>query len=474
MKILSFRNAFSSIILLLGVVLILVFLTLVYLGSSNGLERFGLIGQKKQSEVTYASENLLLIADAYVNDAKPQSNFGTSTTLVVDNDPDVIYAYLKFDLGVLAGKTVTSAKLRFKTTESPNSGSRDTLKVKYIPDTNWQENTLNWRNRPQLSSIVLGSISNAAANSWYEVPLKLATVQTNAGKLFSIAIKSEDKDDLLISSRETQSPAQLIVEYSSANPTASPSSVPSPTSSSQPTTPPVGGIWTPSLNTSWQWQLEGLPVDQSVDASMFDIDLFDNDKSIVDSLHAKGKKVVCYLSAGSFENWRPDAGSFPDSVKGNNNGWEGEKWLDIRQVNVLIPIMEKRMDLCKTKGFDAIEADNVDGYTNRTGFPLSYQDQLNYNKSLADAAHARGFSIALKNDIEQVNDLLPYFDWALNEECFKYNECDVLKAFINAGKAVFQVEYNMDTSQFCPKANSMNFNSMKKKLNLDASRTPCR
>jgi hypothetical protein len=237
----------------------------------------------------------------------------------------------------------------------------------------------------------------------------------------------------------------------------------------------VGGIWKPSLNTSWQWQLSGT-IDQTVDAQMYDIDLYDVDAATVASLHAKGRKVVCYLSAGSYEDWRGDAAQFPRAVLGNNlEGWPGEKWLDIRQISVIGPIMQARFDLCKQKGFDGIEIDNVDGYTNNTGFPLTGADQIAYNKYLADEAHKRGLAIALKNDIDQLAALVPYFDFAINEECFNYKECDgYSKTFIAAGKPVFNVEYDLQTNQFCPQANALNFNSLKKKLNLDATRTACR
>jgi hypothetical protein len=208
---------------------------------------------------------------------------------------------------------------------------------------------------------------------------------------------------------------------------------------------------------------------------MYDIDLFDNDAGVVTSLHAQGRRVVCYMSAGSWESFRPDAGQFPASVKGNVlAGFPDERWLDVRRIELLGPIMEARLDLCRAKGFDAVEADNVDGYANSSGFPLTYQDQLAYNIFLANAAHARGLSIGLKNDLGQIGALLPYFDWALNEQCFQYNECDLLLPFINAGKAVFTVEYTLAPNQFCPQANAMNFNSLKKRESLDAYRVACR
>jgi hypothetical protein len=233
-------------------------------------------------------------------------------------------------------------------------------------------------------------------------------------------------------------------------------------------------IWHPPLNTSWQWQLS-TPVDEKVKAQMYDIDMFDNDASVVASMHNKGRKVVCYIDLGTWENWRPDANKFPKSVLGEAvSGWPGEKWLDIRRIDILGPIMQARMDLCQAKGFDGMEPDNVDGYTNDSGFPLTYDDQIAYNTFIAKEAHARGLSVGLKNDLDQIADLLSSFDWALDEQCFQYTECSKLLPFIKADKAVFEVEYFLRPSKFCPEANSLNFNSMKKHLSLGAYRVPCR
>ena len=132
------------------------------------------------------------------------------------------------------------------------------------------------------------------------------------------------------------------------------------------------------------------------------------------------------------------------------------------------------MDLCKAKGFDGVEPDNIDGYTNDTGFPLTYQDQLDYNKWLAAEAHARGLSIGLKNDADQVGDLLPYFDWALTEDCYVDGFCDQVEPFINAGKAVFAAEYTDEISlnkfhnKVCPSAAASGFSFILKDRDLDA------
>lgn len=234
----------------------------------------------------------------------------------------------------------------------------------------------------------------------------------------------------------------------------------------------TSGDWAPGL--SWQIQYTG-KLNTRLDVDVYNIDLFDNSAATIAGLRSAGKRVICYFSAGSFENWRPDASKFPSSVLGRKlDGWAGERWLDIRQLDILIPIMQARMKLAADKGCNAVDPDNVDGYSNNTGFPLSYNDQLAYNIALAEAAHSIGLTIGLKNDVDQIEDLVNYFDFAVNEECFQYNECDKLKLFVSAGKPVFGIEYSIPESAYCPQANAMNFDFLKKRLELDAWRKSCR
>ncbi|MBN2556676.1 MAG: endo alpha-1,4 polygalactosaminidase [Anaerolineales bacterium] len=224
---------------------------------------------------------------------------------------------------------------------------------------------------------------------------------------------------------------------------------------------------------TWDWQISG-EIDITVDAAMMDIDLFDAPQAVIDQLHADGRTVICYFSAGSREDWRLDAAYFPEAIIGHAlDGWPGENWLDIRRLDLLGPVMAARLDLAVQKGCDGVEPDNVDAYTNDSGFPLTYDDQLAYNIWLAEEAHARGLLILLKNDLEQVGDLLPYFDGALNEQCFQYEECELLLPFIQAGKAVFGVEYEGETQDFCPQANAWNFSWLLKHWELDAWSQPC-
>ena len=234
----------------------------------------------------------------------------------------------------------------------------------------------------------------------------------------------------------------------------------------------TSGIWRPTPGLTWQWQLTE-PVDTSIPAQVYDIDGQENSAVVVSALHALGRKVICYVDVGSYENYRPDAGRFPASVLGLPNGWPGEDWLDIRQIKVLRPIMAARFKVCQQKGFDGIEADNVDGYENDTGFPLTAADQLVYNEMIAGLAHADGLAIGLKNDLDQVGRLLPYFDFAIDEQCAEYSECSELEPFVKEGKAVFEAEYNLPLSEFCGQSAALGFSAILKNTALDATRQAC-
>ncbi|MGP9021208.1 endo alpha-1,4 polygalactosaminidase [Streptomyces sp. BR1] len=232
------------------------------------------------------------------------------------------------------------------------------------------------------------------------------------------------------------------------------------------------GRWQPKPGVAWQWQLTG-KLDPTVNVPVYDVDGFNISKAQVDDLHRRGRKVICYVSTGAWEDFRPDADSFPKSVLGKGNGWKGERWLDIRRTDVLGPLMAKRFDMCRQKGFDAVEPDNMDGYANETGFPLTGAHQLAYNRLVARLAHDRGMAVGLKNDLDQIPDLVRDFDFAVNEQCAEFGECEQLSPFIRAGKAVFHVEYGREPGQFCSQARKLNLSSMQKQKELGTWRKAC-
>lgn len=237
----------------------------------------------------------------------------------------------------------------------------------------------------------------------------------------------------------------------------------------------TSGYWQPEPGTTWEWQLDNSDdLDMSYNVTMYDVDLFDTPQSDIDKLHDLGKIVICYIDVGTYESWRPDNTSFPSSVKGNPvDGWEGEKWLDIRQWSILGPIMTNRMDIAVNKSCDGMEPDNIDGYTNDNGFNLTYHDQFIYNRNISLEAHKRGLSIGLKNDIDQIDDLEPYFDWALNEQCYQYDECDGYSTFIDSNKAVFGCEYKGKASKFCSAASEDEISRIGKNMDLESCAMFC-
>ena len=211
----------------------------------------------------------------------------------------------------------------------------------------------------------------------------------------------------------------------------------------------AAALWVPAPTDTVQVQLAGR-VDTSIAADVFYIDGDETPAKTVEALHAKGARVVCYFSAGSYENYRADADAFPERTLGKQlSGYPDERWLDVRRVGALMKIMEPRLDECADKGFDAADFDNVDGYQNSTGFSIGFKDQLRYNRRLAREAHERGLSASLKNDVGQVRQLVGAFDFALNEQCLVYDECDRYQPFIDAGKAVFHIEYEEEWKKPC-------------------------
>ncbi|MCA9517381.1 MAG: endo alpha-1,4 polygalactosaminidase [Myxococcales bacterium] len=224
--------------------------------------------------------------------------------------------------------------------------------------------------------------------------------------------------------------------------------------------------WHPAPGTSWQWQLTGA-IDMSYDVDMYDVDLFETTDDEMAALRRADRTIICYFSAGSREEYRDDAGDFPAAVVGEVlDNWPHERWLDVRAESVRA-VMRARLDYAAARGCDGVEPDNVDGYQNATGFPLTVADQLDFDRFLANEAHARGLSVGLKNAVDLVPALEPYFDWALNEECFAYDECDTLAPFIDAGKAVFHVEYvdkeadaDAELTKVCGAASTTGFSTL--------------
>jgi hypothetical protein len=232
------------------------------------------------------------------------------------------------------------------------------------------------------------------------------------------------------------------------------------------------GIWAPKTTTApWQWQLQE-KIDTSIPAPVYDVDGFETSRTTVAKLHAQGRKVICYLDVGSWEPYRPDKAEFPRSVIGRRySGFENERWLDIAHFHRFEAPLKQRFNMCARKGFDAVEPDNVAGWENENhpGFNITRPEQLRFNRWVARQVHARGMAVALKNDGRQAVQLAPDFDFAIVEECLKYDECGFYKnTFVAEGKAVFEAEYEQEPQAYCKTALAIGFSAIRKSLGLFA------
>ncbi len=239
--------------------------------------------------------------------------------------------------------------------------------------------------------------------------------------------------------------------------------------------PAGAAIWHPApTTTAWQWQLQG-KIDTGVAAAAYDIDGFVARPAEVRALHRQGRRAICYLDVGSWESYRPDAGRFPRAVIGRRyEGFPDERWLDVRRYPAFAAPLRARIAICARKGFDAVEPDNIAGWENATGFPISAADQLRFNRWIARQVHARDMAVALKNDGSQTEELLGSFDFAIVEQCFQYEECGLYRPFVAAGKAVFEAEYELDPDQFCDTAEEIGFSAIRKSYDLFARPwSPC-
>ena len=129
--------------------------------------------------------------------------------------------------------------------------------------------------------------------------------------------------------------------------------------------------WQPAPSTPWQIVLGG-KIDPSslyiATVPVVDGDLFANTdngadpKTVFGALHARGKKIVCYFSAGTYEPYRPDSAQYDKRDLGAAlPEWPDERWVDIRSERVRAIIMA-RIELAAKMGCDAIDPDNMDGY----------------------------------------------------------------------------------------------------------------
>jgi hypothetical protein len=132
-----------------------------------------------------------------------------------------------------------------------------------------------------------------------------------------------------------------------------------------PASEPTIEVWQPAVAAKWQIVIKNnISVDASgalapSDVDIFDVDLFNTPVSVFEELHDRGKKAICYFSAGTGEDWRPDYAQFAAADLGSQDScWPGERWLNVKSDGVWA-VMAARIKLASDKGCDAIDPDNM-------------------------------------------------------------------------------------------------------------------
>ncbi|MDD0842318.1 endo alpha-1,4 polygalactosaminidase [Pseudomonas sp. Gutcm_11s] len=224
-------------------------------------------------------------------------------------------------------------------------------------------------------------------------------------------------------------------------------------------------------NASWHLQLNGTL--QKPNRQVYDIDLYDTPKQTITNLKAQGRIVICYFSAGTWEDWRSDAKSYSKAAIGKPlPEWPGERWLDYRRSDVRA-LLAKRLDLARSKGCNGVDPDNVDGYANDNGLKLTKAQQISFNRWLAAEAHKRNLSVGLKNAVDLLPQLAEHFDFAVNESCYQYKECAGYAAMRRQGKPIFIAEYRAYNAKLCTSAKASGFRLQFFNLDLKGTGKPC-
>ncbi|PNY25782.1 Uncharacterized protein TCAP_04282 [Tolypocladium capitatum] len=244
-----------------------------------------------------------------------------------------------------------------------------------------------------------------------------------------------------------------------------------------PTSMVRSSMWLPEVNTTWQIVLNNpldISGDISPDVDAYDLDLYENPVATFDELHNRGKHVICYFSGGTYEDWRGDKDQFhPNDLGLPLPDWPGERWLRLSSPNVR-KIMKERVRHAASKGCDAIDPDNMDGYNNTNGLGLKQSDSVSFIQFLRVEADRYNMSLGLKNAGEIVQDVLNITDFCVNESCSLKPECPLFAPYIQQGKPVFRIEYPAnvpninpaEAKKMCESPGSQGFSTLLKPLQL--------
>jgi hypothetical protein len=209
---------------------------------------------------------------------------------------------------------------------------------------------------------------------------------------------------------------------------------------------------------TWQAKRTGA-VDIDEDAQLFYLDAELQDPADLATLHAEGRRYLCYLSAGSLEEFRDDAQEFPQQVIGEPlNRFPEERWLDVR-APVVRELMARRIEALARAGCDGVPPSSLSVHAADSGFALTVDDTLDYARWVAERIHAAGMSAGLTAPAALTSELWPTFDFGLAIACLEGTRCAEFAVFEQAGKPVLHVELGDEDSaiQICNDAQPLGF-----------------
>jgi hypothetical protein len=267
----------------------------------------------------------------------------------------------------------------------------------------------------------------------------------------------------------------------------------------------------PPSGDSWYWELDppraglaGLPATNTGypapgSAHIWDTDLFQDSNTssgrtlriptgaspVVSALHSAGHYSICYVEVGAFQTGYPDNADFARSDYGKRakryqlQGYPNEWYFNIAgfkryvagepstltgaAVNIA-RALSKRFGWCALEGHDAVEPDDLDGYTNASatgakggGWGLTRADAAGFERWIAYQTHVDGLAVFQKNDPANEAAAAPLFDGVITEECNYYSDpCAGAHGdwneYLADGKPVLNAEYKQDgetTARFC-------------------------
>lgn len=268
----------------------------------------------------------------------------------------------------------------------------------------------------------------------------------------------------------------------------------------------------PDNGPEWQWELDhplrvGSAADMGLNATnaagqvaanptVLDVDGIENPAPTVAALHSLGDKAICYIEIGSAGDYyaAADEGipvSYYAQLKsagdlGAKMAGYSEYYLNINAGSTVSIIESMIRQQCAAKGFDAVEPDIGDSYTDHTGFSITQAQNAAYDNTLGTYAHSLGLAWGQKNGDQNSSFSrlqAPVADFLLTEECNYYHTCaGVTAPYLAAHKLVLNAEYTddwgtsrvQDLQKFCPADISAGIDGVLFTSALSGQHHPCK